>query len=332
MITAEELAKEIRLWDVGRFFGDTLLMNLSTALLPFIRSRAAGVQGVESDAALIKELAESAKALGHWSTLRSTDQATIDYWTDRVADLSRRLATPQPPKDAGAVPIPETPIYMLAVDGSHIHFTDGSGSTAEQMIAAVTMNRPGAKCDVRRLYTEQMMMGYGNAREAAARADAVPVCTCPSGDGSLRHPCPQHPPAEPAAPAADNDLVQVERGLLGAACAAIAKKRDAPKVLEALRKITMTPRAEPAARAQVGEPDDIAVDRFADAMKAKMAAARAKGRGGWEGPTCNAEILSRMLRDHVEKGDPLDVANFCMMLWNRGEVIEPSSTRENDNG
>lgn len=51
--------------------------------------------------------------------------------------------------------------------------------------------------------------------------------------------------ADLEATAADNDLVQVERGLLGAACAAIAKKRDAPNVLAALRKITMTPRAEP---------------------------------------------------------------------------------------
>ncbi|MDG2508667.1 hypothetical protein [Stenotrophomonas maltophilia] len=69
-------------------------------------------------------------------------------------------------------------------------------------------------------------------------------------------------------------------------------------------------------------PDDLAVDAFAAAMKAKMAAARAKGRGGWEDPAqCTAEDLSRMLRNHVEKGDPRDVANFCMMLHQRGEAI-----------
>lgn len=61
-------------------------------------------------------------------------------------------------------------------------------------------------------------------------------------------------------------------------------------------------------------PDDQAVDRFAAAMKDKLAKAREKGRGGWE--TCSPEDLSRMLREHVEKGDPRDVANFCMMLWN----------------
>lgn len=79
-----------------------------------------------------------------------------------------------------------------------------------------------------------------------------------------------------------------------------------------------------AARQPVAEkhPDNLAVDAFAAAMKHKMAAARAKGRGGWEDPAqCSADDLSRMLRDHVEKGDPRDVGNFCMMLHQRGEAI-----------
>ncbi len=82
-----------------------------------------------------------------------------------------------------------------------------------------------------------------------------------------------------------------------------------------------------AARQPVGDqhPDDLAVDAFAAAMKAKMAEARAKGRGGWEDPAqCTAEDLSRMLREHVEKGDARDVANFCMMLHQRGEAIAAS--------
>lgn len=65
--------------------------------------------------------------------------------------------------------------------------------------------------------------------------------------------------------------------------------------------------------------DDIAVDRFAAAMKEKLALAREKGRGGWE--HCPQAALSRMLREHVNKGDPRDVANFCMMLWNNGAGI-----------
>ncbi|KVO11763.1 hypothetical protein WJ73_19655 [Burkholderia ubonensis] len=66
-------------------------------------------------------------------------------------------------------------------------------------------------------------------------------------------------------------------------------------------------------------PDDVAVDVFATVMKDKLAKARLKGRGGWQ--TCSPENLSRMLREHVEKGDPRDVANFCMMLWHHGSPI-----------
>lgn len=68
--------------------------------------------------------------------------------------------------------------------------------------------------------------------------------------------------------------------------------------------------------------DDVAVDAFASAMKAKMADARANGRSGWQ--CMSASDLSRMLREHVEKGDPRDVANFCMMLWMNCVPIAPA--------
>ena len=65
--------------------------------------------------------------------------------------------------------------------------------------------------------------------------------------------------------------------------------------------------------------DDLAVDLFAHAMKQKLAQKREQGRGGWE--TCPPEILSKMLIDHIAKGDPVDVANFCMMLHQTGNRI-----------
>lgn len=71
---------------------------------------------------------------------------------------------------------------------------------------------------------------------------------------------------------------------------------------------------------QAPHPDDAAVDRFAAAMKAKLASARAKGRGGWEDKDlCHQDSLALDLRRHVHKGDPVDVANFAMMLHQRGE-------------
>lgn len=68
--------------------------------------------------------------------------------------------------------------------------------------------------------------------------------------------------------------------------------------------------------------DDRAVDRFAEIMKGKLALARAKGRGGWQ--ACSPDMLSAMLREHVAKGDPVDVANFAMMLALLGSEIRPA--------
>lgn len=61
--------------------------------------------------------------------------------------------------------------------------------------------------------------------------------------------------------------------------------------------------------------DDHAVRQFAKMMAAKMAASRAKGRSGWDDPNqCSVEHLQALLHEHVAKGDPVDVANICMML------------------
>lgn len=80
--------------------------------------------------------------------------------------------------------------------------------------------------------------------------------------------------------------------------------------------------------------DKIGVNRFAEAMHDKMTAKRNEGRGGWhryrhvyaredmpETYGCEPSSLRRMLRNHIKKGltgsNLVDIANFCMMLWNR---------------
>ncbi|MFB2734238.1 hypothetical protein [Shewanella mangrovisoli] len=69
--------------------------------------------------------------------------------------------------------------------------------------------------------------------------------------------------------------------------------------------------------------DDISIDRFANAMRVKMAYARAKGRSGWDDPAqCSGEHLAKMLVEHLTKGNAgtfEDVANFAMMLHQRQE-------------
>lgn len=86
--------------------------------------------------------------------------------------------------------------------------------------------------------------------------------------------------------------------------------------------VTVTHGERPQDGANKPHPDDEVVDRFAAAMKAKLAKKRAEGRFGWEDrESCREEYLSRMLRQCVDKGDPVDVANFAMMLHERGEKI-----------
>lgn len=67
--------------------------------------------------------------------------------------------------------------------------------------------------------------------------------------------------------------------------------------------------------------DDAAVDGLSVTMKAKLSQQRAKGYGGWDAPECTQQHLSDMLRAHVDKGDPVDVSNFCAFLAARGEGI-----------
>jgi len=75
-------------------------------------------------------------------------------------------------------------------------------------------------------------------------------------------------------------------------------------------------------------PDDAAVDRFATAMKAKLAKKRADGRGGWQ--TASEAHLSALLHEHVAKGDPVDVANLAMMLHQIGQRVAALSHAEGE--
>lgn len=62
-------------------------------------------------------------------------------------------------------------------------------------------------------------------------------------------------------------------------------------------------------------PDNAAVDKFSAMMKEKLRKSREKGRGGWDNPAeCSVARLARLLVEHVKKGDPVDIANFAMMI------------------
>lgn len=79
--------------------------------------------------------------------------------------------------------------------------------------------------------------------------------------------------------------------------------------------------ADVLARTAVNQhPDDEAVDRFASAMHAKMAQARAKGKEGWDDPErFSVGELDSLLLSAAERNEWVDVANYAMMLWARGQ-------------
>lgn len=100
-----------------------------------------------------------------------------------------------------------------------------------------------------------------------------------------------------------------------------------PKQNHGLQNLGTSPRSTKLPR--YPHSDDYHVDEFTVAMKDKLALKRGEGRGGWENKEeCSTEFLSRLLREHVEKGDPVDVANFCMMLHQRGERIRALQSEE----
>lgn len=64
---------------------------------------------------------------------------------------------------------------------------------------------------------------------------------------------------------------------------------------------------------------DACVDEFALEMKVKLTVCFLKGKTGWDDPEWSrADILSQ-LRQHINKNDMVDVANFAMFAWNKEE-------------
>lgn len=67
------------------------------------------------------------------------------------------------------------------------------------------------------------------------------------------------------------------------------------------------------------------VVRFARALAAKLADAEKKYgySDGWRSPDWMDECRQH-LREHIDKGDPRDVAAYCAFLWHHGErTAEP---------
>ena len=54
---------------------------------------------------------------------------------------------------------------------------------------------------------------------------------------------------------------------------------------------------------------------FSKEMKEKMLQKFNEGRRGWDDPAWTVEDVKKALIDHIEKGDPVDIANFAAFWW-----------------
>ena len=75
----------------------------------------------------------------------------------------------------------------------------------------------------------------------------------------------------------------------------------------------------PGAAGGVDHENDMAVDSFAAAIKAKLSTRSVAGGGGWNDPAqCSIEHLQGVLVEWVAKGDPVSVGALAMMIQQRG--------------
>lgn len=75
-------------------------------------------------------------------------------------------------------------------------------------------------------------------------------------------------------------------------------------------------------------PDDLAIDRFAEELKAKMRKNRDRGRSGWENSDW-MDACKSFLVSHLAKGDPRDIAIYAMFLWHHNEETNDVPLDEN---
>lgn len=70
--------------------------------------------------------------------------------------------------------------------------------------------------------------------------------------------------------------------------------------------------------------DEVGVERLAKEMTQKLLEKRLAGYYGWNND-CTVEHLEGLLKKHIEKPwtdrNLVDMANFCMMLWNRAHPM-----------
>jgi len=91
------------------------------------------------------------------------------------------------------------------------------------------------------------------------------------------------------------------------------------------------PRIQDLVRREDKIADYLMVEQAKEAMLNKLAKKRAEGRGRWHHATlCSNQYLIKCLKDHIDKGDMVDVLNLAAMILARQELYGESTVEDKE--
>jgi hypothetical protein len=109
-------------------------------------------------------------------------------------------------------------------------------------------------------------------------------------------------------------------------------ERLALEAAKLLRQIPSEPEQEDSTADELAQPIHDLVNRFMQAARAKLLASEAKY--GWNNAWLRTdwrELLVTHMHQHIAKGDPLDVAAYCMFAWHHGWPLATSVSKHQAN-
>ena len=154
-----------------------------------------------------------------------TDEAELCFVNDMACMWTKGMGINEVPLYRHAQPAPVVPDDVLK---------------ALQKVARIRLDMDGFDGDRRGIAdclcdAEEALIEVVNRR--AAMLQAAPVCTCPSGDGSLRWPCPVHPGNSPVVPDGIERVASMAEYLGNFAAAAIIRQLAANQPQDAQQNI-----------------------------------------------------------------------------------------------
>lgn len=306
------------------------LINELRELAANIVAPAAPLPQPQADAEAQAELAELQAKFDEQNTAFHFTSLKLKDAEEEIARLNLEhafaVATAGPQQGEGSIDSPE---FIKALDGWYLNNHNPDNEAYRALIAYIDSwhsarlartATPDVETAINGLVAAlQTSKGWMYAYANSIVRDAIARTAAPSDTGALKNLLDALQPVLDAHRVSEEDSMsslEPDSYVIFTGSGSWAKPVNVTR--GHLRSLETAAWAITKPKAPSEHPDDLAVDRFAAAMRAKMAKQRAKGYGGWDDPAqCTDESLADKLMTHTQKGDPVDVANFAMMLHQR---------------